>query len=82
MSDDVILKFDGGSIWYQGNNLINYDGSGVWFTSYKDDTLGGDTNGDGSVSVPADGDWSGIYNAGASPAYWEAWGNILYDDIH
>ena len=82
LSDDVILKFDGGSIWYQGNNLINYDGSGVWFTSYKDDTLGGDTNGDGSVSVPADGDWSGIYNAGASPAYWEAWGNILYDDIH
>ncbi len=82
LSDDVILKFDGGSIWYQGDNLINYDGSGVWFTSYKDDDLLGDTNGDAGNSQPATGDWSGIYNAGANPEYWEVWDNILYDEDH
>ncbi len=82
LADNVILKFDDGSIWYQGDNLINFDGSGVWFTSYKDDEHGGDTNGDAGNTVPADGDWDGIYNAGANPEYWEIWDNILYDDIH
>jgi hypothetical protein len=83
LGDDVILKFcSGRGIDYQGDNLINYDGSGVWFTSYRDDNLLGDTNGDGAITSPADGDWGGIYNEGASPAYWEAWENILYDETH
>ncbi|MDA3814653.1 MAG: carboxypeptidase-like regulatory domain-containing protein [Candidatus Cloacimonetes bacterium] len=82
LADDVILKFDDSSIWYQGDNLINYDGSGVLFTSFKDDLNGGDTNGDAGNTVPATGDWDGIYNAGANPEYWEIWDNILYDDIH
>ena len=81
MGDDVILKFcSGRGIYYQGDNLINYNGEGVWFTSYRDDTLGGDTNGDGAITSPADGDWEGIYN-GIARAY-EAWSNILYDEIH
>lgn len=82
IAENVIFKFDGGSLDYMGDNLINRDANGVWFTSYKDDEHGGDTNGDGMISPPADGDWQGVYNWGASPNCWEVWENILYDDIH
>lgn len=36
------------------------EGNPVVFTSLKDDSYGGDTNGDGTNSVPLPGDWRGL----------------------
>ena len=33
----------------------------VSFTSYKDDSVGGDTNGDSAATAPAKGDWYSVY---------------------
>ena len=87
LGNNVVLKFMSGSelVLADGASaLVNYNGPGVYFTSYKDDARKGDTNGDGAATSPAADDWGGIYdNSGSTPSpYFFTWSNILYDEIH
>ena len=76
LGDGVIVKFKNNHVNVNDDNLNNFDGDGVWFTSWKDDTLGGDSNGDGGLTSPADGDWECIYIKQSVCADWD---NILFD---
>jgi len=63
------------------NGIINAEATGVYYTSFHDDAMRGDTNGNGSLTSPADGDWKGI-KIETSPNTYASWPNILYDEIH
>jgi RHS repeat-associated protein len=60
MQKGVIVKFNSTTRRLTVNGMLNVqgeDGNPVYFTSYKDDSIGGDTNGDGNASVPEPGNW-------------------------
>jgi hypothetical protein len=78
LGNNVVIKFTNGA-GIQAQNattFTNFDGAGVAFTSFKDDALKGDTNGDGDATSPTDGDWDGIYNSDLGTYY--GWTNIHY----
>ncbi len=83
LGNNVILKFieDASLTLVSGeSSLSNYNGSGIFYTSLKDDELLGDTNGDESLTSPASSDWTGIFLDQWKTVGYADWPNILYNN--
>ena len=67
----VVFKFNYASsynLYVNGKLRANgTSGSPIYFTSYRDDSVGGNTNGGSAYEEGQPGDWRGIYISGADP---------------
>ena len=64
---EVIKAISSGDLFVHGTLDVNgTETNPVIFTSFQDDTYGGDLNNDGTATSPAPGDWEGIYLNGYS----------------
>ena len=76
----AIVKFDTGEYLTVDGTLtaIGTSGSLIWFTSLKDDAVGGDHNGDGGATTPAKGNFRRIEIGGSSTNSKLEWCRIRY----
>ena len=77
LAQNVIVKFTPDSYLVIGIGAELIFNNSNYFTSFKDDSHGGDTNGDEAATTPSDNDWGGVYSDESST--YLGGSNILYD---